>query len=428
MRLMIVDDEDLEHEGLSQMIRRLGLDIELCGNAWNGQEALALAERLLPDIAVTDVRMPVMDGIEFARQLRRRQPGCSILIISGYEDFQAAKEALLLGANAWLAKPVNQDELRQVLARICDIAHTQARKQAQEEWRERRLQQVLPLERRDFLQAVLLGREQGDAGALAKRAQALGIPLHQGRFAVLAGELQETQEHLDRQTEERFAAFGDGAGADEQAVPMPGLRLALVMAFPTIAGEAIIQSRLEAAAEQLRLQMSTACGACAGVGVSQVGDSISGLSQLYGQACQALSEKALLGRGRVIFHSGVQAEARSFSRNEQITRQVCRLVQGDLGGDLSAEAIAARVYLTASHLRRVFKNIMGVTLQDYVLRTRMERARELLADPASRVHAVASQMGYESTSYFCMVFKRFFGVSPGEFKAGAGSGDQEGRP
>ena len=105
-------------------------------------------------------------------------------------------------------------------------------------------------------------------------------------------------------------------------------------------------------------------------------------------------------------------------RNEQIVRQVKKIIQKEISGDLSAEALATRIYLTASHLRRVFRNRVGVTLQDYVLRLRMERARELLGEPGNRVHLVASSVGYESTSYFCMVFRRFFGVSPGEFRAG----------
>lgn len=108
MRLMIVDDEDLEHEGLAQMVQGLGLDIEVCGNAWNGKEALALAEELRPDIVLTDVRMPVMDGAVFAQKLRASQPGCFILFVSGYEDFQAARNAMMLGATAWLVKPVNR--------------------------------------------------------------------------------------------------------------------------------------------------------------------------------------------------------------------------------------------------------------------------------------------------------------------------------
>lgn len=525
MRLMIVDDEDLEHEGLRQMISRLGLDLDVCGDAWNGQEALELAETLRPDIVVTDLRMPVMDGILFARKLRAQQPGCFILFVSGFEDFQAARDALLIGAIAWLVKPINQEELRQVLAKICDLAESRSRKSQDEEQRDKRLEELLPLERQKFLQSLLLGQKPSDGMSPAECAADLGIHLYPGRYTVMAAELQETQQHHDRHMEERLvtlARLPDFPDALE-FVPMPGSRLALVMAFPAIASEMMILSRLESITEQIRIQVSAMCGACAGVGVSLIGDSPDNLEVLYEQACAALDDKVRSGRGRVIFYSdnppepilegeritagqlikaieegsvtrfaqlcdaflqgldqcasmqaalvasldlisqlssGAQTLAalknwrdteqtiydrliredtipdlkanmkglldtiaagmntKNADRNEQIVRQVKKIIEKDISGDMSAEAIAARVYLTASHLRRVFRNRVGVTLQDYVLRLRMERARELLGEAGNRVHMVAASVGYESTSYFCMLFKRFFGVSPGEFRSG----------
>lgn len=525
MRLMIVDDEDLEHEGLRQMISRLGLDLDVCGDAWDGQEALELAENLHPDIIVTDLRMPIMDGIQFARKLRAQQPSCFILFVSGFEDFQAARDALLIGAIAWLVKPINQEELRQVLVKICDLAESRSRKSQDEEQKEKRLEVLLPLERQRFLQSLLMGKKMFDSMANSERAVNLGIHLYPGQYAVMAVELQESKQHHDRYMEERLATLArqlDFSDALEY-VAMPGSRLALVMAFPAFASEMMILTRLEFMAEQLRIQISALCEACAGMGVSLIGDSPEKLEILYAQACAALDDKVHSGRGRVIFYnenppelihegeritsgqliksiedgnvtrfnqlcdaflhgldqcanmqtalvtsldlvwqlsSGNQTMAalmnwrdagqtlydrlitedtipdlkanmkgllesittvidtRNVDRNEQIVRQVKKIIQKELTGDLSAEALATRIYLTASHLRRVFRNRVGVTLQDYVLRLRMERARELLGEPGNRVHLVASSVGYESTSYFCMVFRRFFGVSPGEFRVG----------
>ena len=531
MRLMIVDDEDLEHEGLRQMISRLGLDLDVCGDAWDGQEALELAETLRPDIIVTDLRMPVMDGIQFAQKLRVQQPGCFILFISGFEDFQAARDALLIGAIAWLVKPINQEDLRQVLAKICDLAESRSRKSLDEEQRDKRLEVLLPLERQRFLQSLLLGKMMSDGVGVTECAANLGIHLYPGQYAVMVVELQESKLHSDRYMEERLANLAKQPDFPDslEYVTMPGSRLALVMTFPAIASEMMILNRLEFTTEQLRIQISAMCGACAGMGVSLIGNSPENLAILYAQACAALDDKVHSGRGRVIFYndnppelihegeritteqlikaiedgsvtrftqlcdaflhgldqcanmqvalvtsldlvwqlsSGVQTitalnnwrdagqmvydrlitedtipdlkanlkglldsittiiETRNVDRNEQIVRQVKKIIQKEIGGDLSAEALATRIYLTASHLRRVFRNRVGVTLQDYVLRLRMERARELLGEPGNRVHLVASSVGYESTSYFCMVFRRFFGVSPGEFRVGLDCMDQ----
>jgi two-component system response regulator YesN len=419
MRMLIVDDEDLEQEGLKSLIPSFGLDIEICGSAFDGREALALAQQLHPDIVVTDVRMPAMDGIALARQLRLQGYDCFILFISGFEDFQAARDALSLGASAWLVKPVNREELRGVLCGICDTANKLTVKKLEEERRGRRLEELLPLERQEFLKSLLLHKEPQDGGAVIVRAAALGMQLPPGRFAVMAAEMQDAPLRLERRMDERFAGLGRAMRFPDALEPvlLPGSRLALILTFAEIAGEETVLNRLESTAEQILVQAAAWCEACVGVGVSLIGCDPGDLGVLYGQACTALDEKLRYGLGRVIFFSENPQQANA-DRHEQIVRQVQKIVQNEIGGDLSAEAVAARIYLTASHLRRVFKNRTGVTLQDYVLRMRMERARELLREPANRVRSVAAKVGYESTSYFCLVFKRFFGVTPGDFRTG----------
>lgn len=419
MRLLIVDDEDLEREGLQSGIDKLNLEIEVCGSAWNGREALEAAEQLKPDVVLTDVRMPVMDGIAFARELRRRSPSCFVIFISGYEDFQAAREALVIGGSAWLVKPVNLEELRTVLSTIRDTANESLRKVQEEERRNRKLEELLPLGRQEFIRSLLLNRE-GDITGVQERAVELGVHLFPGKYAVLVAEAQ--------------SGTGQGEGLRDDLVPelartlrfpdalepviMPGKRLALVLMLPGIAGEETTQTRLEAVAEQMLLRAAADAAGSFGVGVSLFGDGVGEIGVLYAQACAALEDKLRYGRGRVIFYSETPQPLGSDS-GEHIVRQVEKIVSDEIGGDLSAEAVAARVFITASHLRRVFKNRTGVTLQDYVLRTRMERARALLQEPGSRVHTVAAKVGYDSSSYFCLVFKRFFGVTPGDFRIGS---------
>jgi two-component system, response regulator YesN len=418
MRLLIVDDEDLERESLQSGIARLNLDIEVCGSAWNGREALEAAEKLQPDIVLTDVRMPVMDGIAFARALRERNPSCFILFISGFEDFQAAREALAVGGSAWLVKPVNLEELRAALSAVCDTAMETGRRKQEEDRRNKRLEELLPLGRQEFIRSLLLNGD-GESADTAERASELGISLFPGKYAVLVAEVQAGlgQEGVREDFLPELARALRFPDALEPVV-MPGIRLAMVLMLPGIAAEETSQTRLEAVAEQMLLRAAAGAGGSVGVGVSLIGSSAGEIGALYAQACAALEDKLRYGRGRVIFFSENPQQSGADS-GEHIVLQVEKIVAGEIDGDLSAEAVARRVFITASHLRRVFKNRTGVTLQDYVLRMRMERARDLLQEPGCRVHAVAAKVGYDSTSYFCLVFKRFFGMTPGDFRIGS---------
>lgn len=416
MLLMIVDDDDLERQGLRAMISKLNLDVEVCASAWNGHDALETAMKLELDIVITDVRMPIMDGITFARQIRVHKPACFIIFMSGFEDFQAAREALAIGANAWLVKPVNREELRAILGGICDMAKEVSRKKQEDKLKDKRLEVLLLLSRQDFIKSLLQNREAQDDNSIAERADELEIQLFPGSFAVMVVEIQNGIKKLENNMEAILLA-GKGVRFPEvlAIVEMPGMHLALVLAFPEIAGETVILNRLEIIAEHLLLQATTSFQTCASVGVSLTENSLKEIGKLYKQAYEALEESLYYNRGNVMFYSDNPHQALS-DYSAHIIREVRNIVKNEIGGDLSAEALATHVYLTSSHLRRVFKNRTGITLQNYVTKMRMECARELLREPGNRVHIVASMVGYESTSYFCLVFKKFFGINPGEFR------------
>ena len=109
--LLIVDDELRTREGLASLINRSGLPLVIAGKASNGTEGLALAKVLHPDIILTDVRMPRMNGITLSTEFRKINPACQIIFISGYSDKEYLKSAISLKAVSYVEKPVNSSEL-----------------------------------------------------------------------------------------------------------------------------------------------------------------------------------------------------------------------------------------------------------------------------------------------------------------------------
>lgn len=109
-RLLIVDDEYRTRKGLSSLVEKSALPIKIAGAAPNGLEGLALAKSLLPDIILTDVRMPRMDGIRLSEEVRKLHPGCQIIFISGYADKEYLKSAISLKAVSYVEKPIEEHE------------------------------------------------------------------------------------------------------------------------------------------------------------------------------------------------------------------------------------------------------------------------------------------------------------------------------
>lgn len=116
--ILVVDDEPLVTKGIRIILERSNLPLDSIREAENGEEALSMMKEKIPDIIITDIRMPKMDGLELCRKIYRKCPNTSILIISGYDDFKYAQEAMQYGVRQYLLKPVQKSELVKVISAI----------------------------------------------------------------------------------------------------------------------------------------------------------------------------------------------------------------------------------------------------------------------------------------------------------------------
>lgn len=129
-KVFLVDDEIVVREGIRSNFPWEETDFVLAGEAPDGEIALSMLQDVKPDILITDIRMPFMDGLELCRQVSRSMPWIYIVILSGYDDFAYAREAISLGVKEYLLKPVSGQELRSVLERIAVRIQEDKRQQA----------------------------------------------------------------------------------------------------------------------------------------------------------------------------------------------------------------------------------------------------------------------------------------------------------
>lgn len=118
MRIIVADDEFFARKALVKRIGELTEEIEVCEEAEDGSEVMRLLEEYGADLVVTDIRMPDMDGLEVARQVQERFPDTSVIIESGYADFDYAATAIHYGVKDYLTKPVKKEELEKAIQRV----------------------------------------------------------------------------------------------------------------------------------------------------------------------------------------------------------------------------------------------------------------------------------------------------------------------
>ena len=118
IKVFIVEDESIVREGIRDMIPWEQDGFVFFGEASDGEVALPMVRRIRPDILITDIKMPFMDGLSLSRLVNRELPDTRIIILSGYNDFDYAKTAIGLGVTDYLLKPVDSEQLFAQLYRI----------------------------------------------------------------------------------------------------------------------------------------------------------------------------------------------------------------------------------------------------------------------------------------------------------------------
>ena len=119
-KVILVDDEVEVIDAMQALIHWAELGFEVVGSATNGVKALELVEKLQPDVVLTDIKMPYMDGLELARRLNKDYPNIYILLCTGFDEFEYAQEAVRLEIKEYMLKPINASELSAGLTKLKD--------------------------------------------------------------------------------------------------------------------------------------------------------------------------------------------------------------------------------------------------------------------------------------------------------------------
>lgn len=126
LTVFIVDDEKLIRDGMKKLLKWEENGFRICGEAANGRDALQGIVSCTPDIVLMDLRMPAMDGLALTAALREQVPSVEVIIITGYDEFEYAKEAVRSGVFDYLLKPVSSRELLETLLRLKQKIHSRS--------------------------------------------------------------------------------------------------------------------------------------------------------------------------------------------------------------------------------------------------------------------------------------------------------------
>lgn len=320
-RVLLVDDEEDVREGLVVEVDWEALDLRIVGLAENGREALEMAERVEPDIVVTDISMPFMDGLELARRLRERNPLVKVVILTGYDEFDYARQAVSLSVDEYLLKPFSAGHLTELLTRLraqmsAEVAEREDVQQLRDHY-----YTSLPLLQADLM-ATLLHRQKSPQYIHGKAKQC-GLDLHGERYGVSVLTLHMDGDQSADAELKQFAALNIAAevwtehGAGHAFMHQETIVLLYVDRWGGEDGE----KRQQQALENVMRSINHYLRIPATVGSGSIVNTLAGVKHAYEDALLALDYRLVPGTDPLIYIADVERQTAGKLRFDELKQQ-----------------------------------------------------------------------------------------------------------
>lgn len=409
-RVFLVDDEPLVLIGMQGMLDWAALGCEVIGTARNGAEALRLIPDARPDVVISDIRMPVLDGFGLAEALRRQDAALPALImLTSYEEFDYVKRSMQFGAVEYLIK-------MELTAETLTAALERAKGAVAKETALRRPPATATgsLESyRDRLFLQLYGGLYTDRPTLDRNAAELGLRFDAPFYTVAVGALQVRQLPTSQLVTLSTGVTRMAAETLPKYAPchVTGLDLHdFSVLFPlqsSDAPEALLSPLLQKAGQILYNYFST------GVYWS-VGRVVPDILQVRQSQQDALAALPLLDQNQptVFYHDRAHSP---LDHRAQLVAQVQQYIQENLAERLSLNDVAAVFNFSPNYLSQLFAQNSESGFVEFVTATRIAAAKTLMATTELKIYEISDKVGFESAFYFSKVFKKLEGVSPREY-------------
>lgn len=363
-KVIVADDEPYTLEGWRTMIDWQACGYELCGTATDGEEALSLIGAVEPDLVVTDIQMPVLDGLGLIRTMREELKNTAkIVIATGYSEFGYAKQAIQYQVDEYVLKPLVTEEIHQIL-----------------------LELIPPLnQRRD--EKKYTGTVDPGSEMAIHRSIGLDTPEHYDHEGMLS---------LSRQL---LVAIEAGDVGEIQAVVDKILCLIVRSKMSLSQAQSVIRymhgellRKFSEKKDCMLLLQERAWHEAE----SWTSGKLKGLCiQLSERLSQSLPKKSTM-RSPV-------AEAIEYLNEHYCTK-------------IKLQDIAQQIHVNSAYLGQQFKQEVGVSFSEYIHRLRIEEARKLLRRTHMKISDIASKLGYHDAEYFTDKFKALTGELPSVYK------------
>lgn len=445
-RLLIADDEALEREGLEWIIARFLPGLFEIMHAENGRIAIQLAEQYRPDIVLMDVKMPGIQGLEALEEIKASNPQMKTVLVTAYDYFAYAKQAITLGVKDYIVKPAKKEQVVATLQKLVqELDQEKIRRSEELELRDK-CSRLLPLVENEM--ALLLMMESVQESSIGQMADILEMKIDKGCAVTIAFPQIESVSPAHNRL--RLIRYYDGVKNYIKSLsaciisPIMGRYMTVFLVMQ----ENEFYSKGEMIGEMNRLVqwMSQTFGIKVTIGLGALQNGLEELRLSYRQAAIAagygeahqiqfvtiedvereaerkhidwLKRDAPIG---FALRPAIQAafeelQDKRVQETLSVIERARLYIQAHFQEELLMEDVANHVHLNPFYFSKIFKQQVGETFIDYVTGLRISLARQYIAEGELSLKEVCYKVGYRDPNYFSRVFKKVTGVTPTDYR------------
>ena len=408
IKVFLVDDEIVIREGIRTSFPWEKTEYVLVGEAPDGEMAIPMIRDMQPDILITDIRMPFMDGMALCQAVRSQMPWIGIIILSGYDEFEYARQGIQLGVKEYILKPVTAEELKQALDRVTESMRVERGNRMT-----RRMNPDETFVKERLLDALYQeDTREEDIRGVVEQLRGMGVNIAASRYAVIDAAFTPISDGF-RSLRELAESSG---GIVHVSANRTGGRM-LVLGD----SEEDTEERAYAFGNSILLELEKA--GCTGIRIS-IGEIVEKPEEILRSLRSARHIRHVLGGERTGEPRIVGVRDFSEGSGERgaavvTARAKMYLNEHFRDGSLMLQDVAAAVGMSNSRFSTVFAQESGKTFTEYLTWLRIERAKELLQSSEKRSSQIAFEVGFNDSHYFSYLFKKTVGMTPGEFRSGS---------
>ena len=395
-KVLIADDEPKIRRGLKKTLNWKALDMEVVGEAEDGEIALDMAQSVRPDIMLVDICMPFINGLELIERLNIILNDCIIIVITGHDEFSYAQKAVKLKVFDFLLKPVSKEQLHQTICKGKEVLLRTQKKNEYVSWAKQQLEENSSYLKERFLNDWIKGRLTEAAVEEQLKFFQLKLSGDVGMFVIKIIE-KFNRDELSEEWNKSLLLYAVQNIFEELLQDwQPNLivrdkkdNIIAITPVRPIAQWVEFGPKIEAIADKYLKQVII-------VGQKPIKDGLFSIPVVYENLIKELNEK--VNCTPVVFLAKKYIDTYYYKE------------------DLSLQEVANEHQISSTYLSKLLKRETGASFIDYLTQTRIKKAIEFIKDPTIKIYEIAEKVGYSSQHYFSTAFKKTLGVSPVEYR------------